>query len=155
MKYYPIMDEKDEVSGKVVISIDNITENVIEERELLQIEKMAGVGQLAAAIVHELKNSLALIKGATYILDRTGEENKAEIETIKSAADEAGNVIETLLDYSRQDVDGGDMVHVETIIRQIFLLSKKQMINKNLSFRIEIREEVYLYFKSRETIKVC
>lgn len=154
VKYYPIMDEKDEASGKVVISIDNITENVIEERELLQIEKMAGVGQLAAAIVHELKNSLALIKGATYILDRTGEENKAEIETIKSAADEAGNVIETLLDYSRQDVDGGDMVHVETIIRQIFLLSKKQMINKNLSFRIEIREEVYLYSKSRETIKV-
>ena len=46
------------------------------------------------------------------------------------------------------------MVHVETIIRQIFLLSKKQMINKNLSFRIEIREEVYLYSKSRETIKV-
>ena len=154
VKYYPIRDEGDKVSGKVVISVDNITENVIEERELLQIEKMAGVGQLAAAIVHELKNSLALIKGAVYILDRTGEENKSEIETIKSAVDEAGNVIETLLDYSRQDVDGGDMVHVETIIRQIFLLSKKQMINKNLSFRIEIKEEVYLYSKSRETIKV-
>ena len=54
------MDEKDEASGKVVISIDNIMENVIEERELLQIEKMAGVGQLAATHLDAIGLDLGL-----------------------------------------------------------------------------------------------
>ena len=32
------------------------------------MEKMAGVGQLSAAIVHEIKNIMARIKGAAYVI---------------------------------------------------------------------------------------
>lgn len=88
---------------------------------------MAGVGQLSAAIVHELKNVLARIKGAVYILSMTSltEENQEELQTISKAAEEAQNVITTLLDFSRKSGDERDMTSVSTVINQFFSYRKK------------------------------
>lgn len=154
-KYYPIVLSDNQSPARVVVSSTDITNKVIAEREILQIEKMAGVGQLAAAIVHELKNSLALIKGATYIIDKTGACTAVEeVDLIKTAVDEAENVIDTLLDYSKRDAFGGEMVHICTVVRQILLLSKKEIIAKNIETEVDIPEELYLYSKSREALKV-
>ena len=96
--YYPIMKETG-LFDQGVISSECITKSILLEKEMQQLEKMAGVGQLSAAIVHELKNVLALIKGAAYILDLLDEKKTGakEIATIMKAVEEAENVITTLL----------------------------------------------------------
>ena len=106
--------------------------------------RTVGIGQLSAAIVHELKNSLALIKGATYIikLENSDQTNLKEAETISKAADEAENVIDTLLDYSRGEDSSHELIHIGTLIKQILLLSKKSMIIKNISTSLEDRKSV-------------
>lgn len=127
--YYPIGDETNKVE-RVVISSEDITKTTLMEKELQQIEKMAGVGQLAAAIVHELKNSLTLINGAAYILEITAgykESDLKEVKIIRDAVNEAENVIDTLLDYSRRDYKGGELIHMATIVKQILLLEKKPL----------------------------
>lgn len=126
--YYPIYGDKNELD-KIVISSKCITQDLLIEKEMLQIEKMAGIGQISAAIVHELKNKLALIKGAAYIINMVDEteQNKKETEIVMQAVEDAENVITTLLDFSKRDADGGEMIHLGTIIRQILLLSKKRL----------------------------
>lgn len=150
--YYPII--KDNNVCKIVVSSECITKTELMEKELQQIEKMAGVGQLSAAIVHELKNILALIKGAAYILDITSTKNKEEIHTIQKAADEAENVIRTLLDFSGRDRNGSEMIHIGTVINQILLLSKKEIIRKGICVSKKIDDECYVNSNSREAIKV-
>lgn len=150
--YYPII--KDDDVCKIVVSSECITKTELMEKELQQIEKMAGVGQLSAAIVHELKNILALIKGAAYILDVTTTESKEEIHTIQKAADEAENVIRTLLDFSGRDRNGSEMIHIGTVINQILLLSKKEIIRKGICISKKIDDECYVNSNSREAIKV-
>ena len=150
--YYPIM--KDGEVSKVVVSSECITKTELMEKELQQIEKMAGVGQLSAAIVHELKNILALIKGAAYILDKTCTCGKEEIHRIQKAADEAENVIRTLLDFSGRDRNGSDMIHIGTVINQILLLSKKEIIRKGIHITKKTDEECYVNSNNREAIKV-
>ena len=150
--YYPIM--KDGEVCKVVVSSECITKTELMEKELQQIEKMAGVGQLSAAIVHELKNILALIKGAAYILNMTCTSGKEEIHTIQKAADEAENVIRTLLDFSGRDRNGSEMIHIGTVINQILLLSKKEIIRKGIHITKKIDSECYVNSNNREAIKV-
>lgn len=150
--YYPII-KSDDVS-KIVVSSECITKTELMKKELQQIEKMAGVGQLSAAIVHELKNILAVIKGAAYILNITNENGKEEINTIQKAVDEAENVIRTLLDYSGRDRNGSEMIHIGTVINQILLLSKKEIIRKGITVKKNIDNECDVNSTSREAIKV-
>ncbi len=150
--YYPII--KENTVSKVVISSECVTKALLFEKEIQQIEKMAGVGQLAAAIVHELKNILARIKGATYILDMTASGERSEVITIKHAVDEAENVITTLLDFSARDEKGSEMIHIGTLINQILLLSKKEIIGKGISIYKDIDNACYVHSDKREAIKV-
>lgn len=153
--YYPIVLQNGEVR-KVVISSKCVTNSTLMEKELQQLEKMAGVGQLSAAIVHELKNVLARIKGAVYILSMTeqDEENREEIETISRAAEEAQNVITTLLDFSRKSNDESDMTNVSSVIHQILLLSKKELITKNIAVDLHLDDDCYIHAAGKEALKV-
>ncbi len=151
-QYYPIL--KDGKVIKIVVSRECITKTVLQEKELQQIEKMAGVGQLAAAIVHELKNILARIRGAAYILKLTGSEESEELCAIQKGVDEAEDVISTLLDFSKRDKNGSEMIHLGTLVNQILLLSKKEIIGKGITIRKEIDNEFYVNSNGREAIKV-
>ena len=153
--YYPIMKETGLVD-QVVISSECITKSILLEKEMQQLEKMAGVGQLSAAIVHELKNVLALIKGAAYILDLLDEKKTGakEIATIMKAVEEEENVITTLLDFSRRDSSGSEMIHIGTLVNQILLLSKKETIGKNIDVRLDVDVSCYIYSSGREALKV-
>lgn len=151
-QYYPIL--KDGKVIKIVVSRECITKSVLQEKELQQIEKMAGVGQLAAAIVHELKNILARIRGAAYILKLTEQEESEELCAIQKGVDEAEDVISTLLDFSRRDKNGSEMIHLGTLVNQILLLSKKEIIGKGIVIKKEIDKEFYVNSKGREAIKV-
>lgn len=149
--YYPIV--KDGNVEQVVVSSECITKTVLLEKEIQQIEKMAGVGQLAAAIVHELKNILAQIKGAAYILAITDSKGE-EVQTIQRAVDEAENVITTLLDFSRYDKNGSELIHIGTLINQILLLSKKEIIKRGIVIDRDLDDACYVNSAGREAIKV-
>ena len=116
----------------------------------------SGVGQLSAAIVHELKNILARIKGAAYILSMTGgrQEGREEIEIISRAMEEAQNVITTLLDFSSKSGDNGDVASVGTVINQILLLSKKELITKNVNVELHLEDHCYIQGGGKEALKV-
>lgn len=154
-EYYPILLENNEVK-KVVICSKCVTDSTLMEKEVQQLEKMAGVGQLSAAIVHELKNILARIKGAVYILSMVNqnEENREELEIIGRAMEEAQNVITTLLDFSRKSGGEGDVASVSTVINQILLLSKKELITKNVDVKVHLDDRCYIQAGGKEALKV-
>lgn len=152
--YYPICDSAGKLT-EMVVSSNCVTQSVLLEKEVQQMEKMAGIGQFAAAIVHELKNHLAVIKGAVYILSMSNQSKdiKEEVDRIERAADEAEKVIYTLLDYSRDD-EKMEMVHVGTVIKQILLLSRKTLIRQNIEVKEMIDDDCYINMGSPEALKV-
>ena len=136
------------------MSSECITKAMLVEKELQQIEKMAGVGQLAAALVHEMKNILARIGGAAYLLKFTAAGKSEEAETIQKAVNEAEDLIAALLDFSARDKNGSEMIHLGTLINQILLLSKKEIIGKDIVVSKEIDGECYINSNGREAVKV-
>ena len=153
--YYPSVTEKGEID-KIIIYSECITDNLLMEKAIQQLEKMAGVGQLSAAIVHELKNILARIDGAIYVLSMKDVSSsfKKEETIIRQSVIEAENVITTLLDFSKKKADGKEMIHIKTMVNQIVLLSNKELIEKNIKVKSNIDENLYWLSGYREALKV-
>ena len=66
-------------SGWVVIFQD-VTEVVAMEQELRRSERLAGVGQLAADIAHEIRNPLAAISGSVEMLEAGVDGTEQDLE---------------------------------------------------------------------------
>jgi signal transduction histidine kinase len=75
------------------------------QQQLIRTEKMAAIGQMAAAISHDLRNPLTGIKMATYYLsskiDRSDTEVNNILQDIELEIDYASNVVTNILTYSR------------------------------------------------------
>jgi signal transduction histidine kinase len=52
----------------VAIVIDDVTQNVSRERELERSRRLAEIGQMAAAVAHEIRNPLTSIRGAAQMI---------------------------------------------------------------------------------------
>ncbi len=84
----------------------NVTEEKLLEEQLAQAEKLALVGQMAAALAHEIKNPLAGMKGAVQVLqrdhDRIPAAERAEVlREIGRQVDRLNRHVEDLLAFAR------------------------------------------------------
>jgi signal transduction histidine kinase len=73
--------------------------------QLIQSEKLAAIGQLAAGIVHDVKNPLTVIKGMAEFLQEDGgspEETSQGLNMIRESAVKANDIVTDLLKFARQ-----------------------------------------------------
>ncbi len=70
--YQPIREPDGSISGIIVLGID-VTERNRAEQSLLQAEKLAAVGRLAASIAHEINNPLEAVTNLLYLVEHTDE----------------------------------------------------------------------------------
>ena len=125
----PLLDEQGQVHGSLV-GIQDVSELKqtqkklaeqsrtlearVEERtkalkdaqeQLVKVERMAVLGEMAGSVGHELRNPLSIILNSIYLLKKTteGTDKKAAeyIALIESEALNASRIINDLLDYSR------------------------------------------------------
>ncbi len=75
------------------------------QRQLVQSEKLAAIGQLTAGIVHDVKNPLTVIKGMAELLlgeDEVPQGIRDEITLIRDSAQKANLILTDLLTFARQ-----------------------------------------------------
>ncbi|MEN4010648.1 MAG: ATP-binding protein [Bellilinea sp.] len=103
---YPIQ-EKTNLPHQAILFEQDITEKRSLEANLIQSEKMAAVGQLAAGIAHEINNPLAAIIANTQILRRELISDSPDfmetLHLIETAGLRAANVVSGLLGISRKE----------------------------------------------------
>jgi signal transduction histidine kinase/ActR/RegA family two-component response regulator len=92
------------VDGWVMLLRDVTYRRDMQER-ILQQDRLAAVGQLAAGIAHDFNNIVAVIVLYTQMLQaspRLSEGDRRRIRTIDEQAHHAANLIRQILDFSRQ-----------------------------------------------------
>jgi PAS domain S-box-containing protein len=100
-----VFDAQRRVLGAVGVLRD-LTEQVATQQRLIQREKLASLGEMAAGVAHEIRNPLGGIKMATRLLAsgefRGGRIPQEMAQSVVSGIAEIESIIADLLDYARE-----------------------------------------------------
>ena len=99
----PILDDKGEVIGAVLIARD-IAERKRMQEQLMLTDRLASVGELASGIAHEINNPLTSIITFSQLLsekDLAGD-IKEDLATINSEARRTAEIVKNLLTFARK-----------------------------------------------------
>jgi PAS domain S-box-containing protein len=99
---YPILDEKGELAS-VIEHMKDITEEQRLQEQLIQSEKLAGIGILASGVTHEINNPLSGIIGMAEIALEEDDlsKNKDYLRDIMNCAQRIAEIVKGLKSYSR------------------------------------------------------
>ena len=119
-----LRDAADAPGGFVVIFQD-VTKVVEMEAQLRRHERLAGVGQLAADLAHEIRNPLAAISGSIQILEGGGDADEARrlMEIVVRETDRLNALITDFLHFARPGPAKPEAVEIAGALadmRQIF-----------------------------------
>ncbi|MGD8457527.1 MAG: GAF domain-containing protein [Anaerolineales bacterium] len=121
-----------------------VAQRLAEER-LIRSAKMAAIGEMAAAVAHELNNPLTTVTGFTELILESMSEDSPEYEDLSLVLKEAQRsrtVVRRLLDFSRQ----GEILHVESdineIISNVLALVHHIAQTSNTEIRVEMWDDL-------------
>ncbi|HET8656381.1 MAG TPA: ATP-binding protein [Longimicrobiaceae bacterium] len=109
-----------------VRSLDETNQRLTEaQRDLIQAEKMASIGRLAAGIAHEIGNPLGALVGYASVLRRRGAAPELS-EGIEREARRIDQIVRGLLDYARPGAGTREHVDVNDSVRRVVELLRQQ-----------------------------
>ncbi|HEX3586090.1 MAG TPA: ATP-binding protein [Candidatus Angelobacter sp.] len=137
-----IFGERGQVSYTVTVLRDLTALRRVEqlkvERRMLEIEKFAATGRLAATIAHEVNNPMEAIKNAIYLLASAIPENASPVYNIlKSETERVARIVRQMLGLYR-NTEQVKPVNVNTIIEDTLLLLNRQLQRANIEVQTEL-----------------
>ncbi len=133
----PICDVEKEVIGLIIVASD-ITEREQNRARIHQQEKLAIIGQMAAGIVHEIKNPLTSIKGFNQIiLEKTEEDLTREFaEIIDEEVDAVNLVVSDFLAFAKPRKPKLVETTLSTLVKSIETMIESQLFVKGIDFEL-------------------
>ena len=118
-----ILDENGKIKTKVSIERD-ITEVKQMEEELIHSSKLAGLGEMAAGIAHEIKNPLTGVALGLEKLENTVSLGTKEVKVLNKVLediDRINEIVSRLLDLSRKKKPEMEVLYINDIIKDVLL----------------------------------
>jgi len=131
-----IFNENGQVAYTVTVLRDLTALRRVEqlkvERRMLEIEKFAAAGRLAATIAHEVNNPMEAIKNAVYLLAGAVPENAQPVYAIlKSETERVARIVRQMLGLYR-NAEQVKPANLNTIIEDTLLLLNRQLQRANV-----------------------
>jgi len=117
------------------------------ENRLLQSEKQASVGRLAAGVAHEINNPLTGVLTYTHMLLRRkdiGDDIRSDLQTIAESTERVRKIVKGLLDFSRQTKLDQEPTEVNRLVRSAISMMENQALVKGVSIEFNPGENLPL-----------
>jgi two-component system, NtrC family, sensor kinase len=115
------------------------------ENRLIQSEKQASVGRLAAGVAHEINNPLTGVLTYTHMLLRRKDledEIRSDLQTIAESTERVRKIVKGLLDFSRQTKLDQEPTDVNMLIRSVISPMENQALVKGVSIKFDPGENL-------------
>lgn len=135
----PIMDDNGDVYKIIFVSRD-ITDRRRAEQLFLQAEKLSVVGQLGAALAHEIRNPLTSVKGFFQLLnkDTCGKEHYFSI--IFSELQRIEDIIGDFLASTKPQIGGDRICDVQELLRKSISMMQLDAQLQNIEIHLVCAE---------------
>jgi two-component system NtrC family sensor kinase len=146
----PIRDSSSGIH-EILLLMRDITDRKEYEYKLLQADRMAAIGFLAAGVAHEINNPLTSIAGFSEALLKRLKNFKGDLdhrnlpafveylEIINAEAYRCKDIICNLQDFSRNSVDDFETLSIDAIIRETLSLVRQRARDHNISIHYHAR----------------
>ena len=130
----------------IAVFATDLTMQKRAEQVLLQTEKLAAVGKLAASVSHEINNPLEAVTNLLYIARQDRELSQVTRELLDSADRELARVAQVTsqtLRFHRQSTAATD-VHIEELVEEVLRLFGARLINSKIEIRRRYEPRVHV-----------
>ncbi len=153
---YPIFNNH-EAQGAVEIAKD-ITRDILLQKSLVEQQKLASVGQLAAGVAHEINNPLTTILTTALLIQEDMDPEDTyyqELETIANETLRCRKIVTSLLDFARQRKPSKSHHDINLIIRESIALTRKQAAFKDVTIEADLAEGLPLLDLDKDQMQQC
>ncbi len=153
---YAIQDENNNPIQVIIIEQDVTVEKRLEAN-LIQSEKLAAVGQLAAGVAHEINNPLSAVIANAQLLRRDLPNNATDalesVQLIETAGLRASQVVRNLLGFARKEQYEFQLQDLNETILNALTLVKHELVTHQTEVVLELAENLPEVNASRDHIQ--
>jgi nitrogen-specific signal transduction histidine kinase/CheY-like chemotaxis protein len=133
----PLFDAAGKING-IVASARDVTGAKEAEKQKLQTEKLAAMGEMMSGVAHELNNPLTAILGVSDLIrDRAADDaTRRQAEIVLKQARRAAGIVQNLLAFSRPSPLASQEVSPKEIIRQVVEQQVEPLRQKNIAIDV-------------------
>jgi two-component system NtrC family sensor kinase len=137
-------NKNDEI-GRLAASFNVMMEKLAEAQlQLLQSDKLASLGRLAAGVAHEINNPLTGVLTYSSFLLKNAEEQpelKEDLEVIVRETKRCREIVKGLLDFSRQSASTARPTPVNEIVRNACRIVEHQLSIQKIRIEMQLPKE--------------
>ncbi|MCK4300658.1 MAG: HAMP domain-containing histidine kinase, partial [Planctomycetes bacterium] len=128
-------------------SFNQMTEALdLNQRQLVESEKLAGIGRLAAGVAHEINNPIAVILGYAQMLrsglpEGASPEQREGLESIEEEARACKNIVESLLDLARPSSGEGEVINPGELISEVLDQTQILQLTEGVAIETDVVDE--------------
>jgi len=130
----PLFDSGGKING-IIASARDVTGAKEAEKQKLQTEKLAAMGEMMSGVAHELNNPLTAILGVSDLIREraTDDGTRRQADIVLKQARRAAAIVQNLLAFSRPSPLTSQKVRPEEIIQQVVDQQSGLLRQKNVS----------------------
>ena len=133
----PLYDAAGKING-VVASARDVTESKAAEKQNLQKEKLAAMGEMMSGVAHELNNPLTAILGVSDLMRERAADDaiRRQTEIILKQARRAAVIVQNLLSYARPSALARKKMRPEEALQAAVDQQRAALSQKNISIEL-------------------
>lgn len=134
----------------------DITEIKQAEEQLVNTEKLASIGTLAAGVAHEINNPLGIIIGfCNLLMENTPKDSQPykDLKTIEKHALHCKGIIENLLNFARTKSDVYEIADVNQSLEELLNIVKHTLEVNNTELRIHFAKNLPLVKGNKQQLQ--
>ena len=143
---YVIPETRDDELGMLARSFNNMTRKLSDARlQLVQSDKLASLGRLAAGVAHEINNPLTgVLTYSSFLMKRAKDqpEVQEDLKVIVRETIRCREIVKSLLDFARQSVPKKAPADVNDIITRAAAVVENQLAINHVRLVRELAADV-------------
>ena len=126
------------------------------ERQIVQADKLAAIGELSAGVAHEINNPLGIILGYTQLLLKEAPDSQDDLKIIEKHVKNCKVVVSDLLAFSRKGSSQMSIIDVNKVVDGVikFLSNNSDFHNVKLIFNPYSKKDLNILGNEQELAQV-